>query len=459
MGISLSGISSGIDTSSIVDQLMAIESQQLTRFTTRQRKYEAEATGLKDVQSKLKTLKSALADLQSSSLWGNAQTASSSDATRVATSIASSTVALPQDFSVEVTALATARRDDYAWGGQSQITFTHPTDSAQNVTISLSSGATTIDDAVKSINAANAPVWATKDASGNLLLQQRTAGANPTAWTVAFDGVTQTDASPVLGTDTQYAITRGGVDVTPAGAVTDNKVTFEGVELSFKATTEAGKPVVVNVGSPGIDEEAVKTKVNAFITAYNDVVTKTREKLDEKRVADASTTSDAVKGQLFGDTGLTSILSSLRQKVSAANGSSESAWDQLSDIGISTGKSSGTTATADAKMGKLSLDADAFADALEDPVRLRTLLSGFAEGLEDLVNEQTKTSGTLDSRLKANAEEVTRVKAAYSKAEERLEAKETRLKAQFAAMESALSSANTQSSWLTSSLASLPSWS
>jgi hypothetical protein len=51
----------------------------------------------------------------------------------------------------------------------------------------------------------------------------------------------------------------------------------------------------------------IKAKVKAMVDAYNDLVTTTRAKLDEKAVPKATTTSDLSKGTLFGDLGLTSM--------------------------------------------------------------------------------------------------------------------------------------------------------
>src|SRR5919204_351341 len=84
MGISLSGLSTGIDTRTIVAQLMAIERQPRQALVIKQDQATARQNAIKDVISKLQTLATAAADLRSSSLWANVQTATSSDATKVA---------------------------------------------------------------------------------------------------------------------------------------------------------------------------------------------------------------------------------------------------------------------------------------------------------------------------------------------------------------------------------------
>ena len=58
-GIALSGLASGVDTSSIVAQLMAVERQKTTTLTNRQTKAQAEQDALKSVVSKLTALQTA----------------------------------------------------------------------------------------------------------------------------------------------------------------------------------------------------------------------------------------------------------------------------------------------------------------------------------------------------------------------------------------------------------------
>ena len=50
-GLSLSGLASGVDTSSIVDQLMAIERQSITRLQYRQSAVTGEQSALKEIAS------------------------------------------------------------------------------------------------------------------------------------------------------------------------------------------------------------------------------------------------------------------------------------------------------------------------------------------------------------------------------------------------------------------------
>jgi flagellar hook-associated protein 2 len=171
-------------------------------------------------------------------------------------------------------------------------------------------------------------------------------------------------------------------------------------------------------------------------------------------VADATTTTDAAKGSLFGDSGLLSMLSSLRvrmgERIAGLSG-----LDELSDIGVAVPKATGST-SQDAKEGKLAIDDAKLSQALAaDPAKVRDLFEGFSAGLDTFIKSQTGTTGVLDMRDKSADAEIKRITAQADLAETRIQAKEKRLKAQFAAMETALLNTQTQSAWLSGQLSSL----
>src|SRR3954463_7339498 len=84
---SISGLSSGIDTATIIDQLMSIERQPQTRLKNQVTVSAARKTALSDIQTRLKNLQLAAQDLKSATLWANKQTVDVNDATKVAASL------------------------------------------------------------------------------------------------------------------------------------------------------------------------------------------------------------------------------------------------------------------------------------------------------------------------------------------------------------------------------------
>src|SRR5262249_26612695 len=83
MAITLTGMASGLDTDSIISQLMAIEQNKVTAVQRRQTAITQHKTDLSNIKTKLDAVKTAAADLTSSSLWKPAQSTTSSDPTKV----------------------------------------------------------------------------------------------------------------------------------------------------------------------------------------------------------------------------------------------------------------------------------------------------------------------------------------------------------------------------------------
>ena len=458
----LSGLASGVDTSSIVDQLINLERQANARLGLRKSAAQARQTGLKDVATKLNALKTAAQDLASAATWQAKQTVATSDANRVgATLIGGAGIG---GHTIEVTRMASSAQRGYTFtppaaAGTFEIAYAN--DAASKVTIDVKAGATAADVAA-AINAKSpAPAYASvledpDSGEERLVLSARKTGQD--------SEFTLTAAALAPGTfDEKAAYERSG-DVLDAEYFLDGSTTpkysqsnvvenaIAGVRLTLKGVTK--EPESVTVGPPAIDDAAIKIKVKAFVDAYNAVVTSTRAKISEKGVANPTTTTDAQKGRLFGDAGLQSMLSQLRirmgEQLAGLTG-----VDDLSDIGIAVPKAGGTT-SQDAKDGKLALDEAKLAEKLAaDSGKVRDLFSAFGAGLDSFIKAQTGTSGVFEQRDKAAESEIKRISDQVTRAEERITAKEKRLKAQFAAMESALLNSQTQSAWLTGQLSSL----
>jgi flagellar hook-associated protein 2 len=282
--------------------------------------------------------------------------------------------------------------------------------------------------------------------------------ARTTGTTSAFTatGGPLSDEVVRAGTDAEYSID-GGPTLKSHTNVVDEAVA--GVRLTFKGLTAS--PASVTVGTAALDKEAVKTKVQAFVDAYNDLVKTTRGMLDERPVAGAKTAEQAKTGALYGDTALTALLSRLRTSVADTVKGNASAMDELRELGVSTGASTGGRTSEDAKMGLLVLDDAVLTKALEDPQAVRQMLGGlsgvdgFSQRLEGLTGSYVGAKGTLTGRIQETDKALVDLQRQMTGEDTRLKAREDRLKAQFAAMESALAASQTQQQWLTGQLAKL----
>jgi flagellar hook-associated protein 2 len=87
-----------------------------------------------------------------------------------------------------------------------------------------------------------------------------------------------------------------------------------------------------------------------------------------------------------------------------------------------------------------------------DFTAVKSFLGTFSKGVEDFVKAQTTN---IDDRVKAGDGTAKRIQAQIDRTNERIDAREKRLKAQFAAMELALQNSQTQGAWLSGQIAGL----
>jgi flagellar hook-associated protein 2 len=455
-GIALSGLASGVDTATIVSQLMQLERQRQTRVTYRQKHVEAQATGLKDIKSRLDTLKTAATALRDVATWKEGQTVESSDPTRIA--VTRTGGAPIGGASIRVTQLASSAQKTYGWTestGESTLTLDDADSATDPVTVTIGANAKAADVAAAINGKTGSPVFAAV-VGGKLVLSSRQTGEDAD-FSAAGGGLSAPEPDPTgkgAGKDAKYFIEGDPVEKSsPTNVVSD---AIAGVTMTFKGTTTT--PVGVTVGAPALDHDAIKAKAKAFVDAYNAVVNLARGELTEKKVADPASNSDAAKGALFGDSNVTGMLSKLRLQMSEdyTGLGNSTRLDDLADIGISSGKPGASTTQA--KSGLLTFDETKFAEALtSDPQAVRRLLGGagtpaFAQDVEKLVD---RFGDMIDSRVTTIDKQARRIGDELTRAETRLTAQEKRLKAQFAAMESALSQSQTQQSWLTGQLNAL----
>jgi flagellar hook-associated protein 2 len=442
--LSLGGLASGIDTESIVTQLMAVEGQSKTRLQLADSRAVARQTGLRDLATKLGALRDAANALKSTTTWSDVQQLVSGDPARVA--VRAQGAAAPGARAIEVTSLAVTAQHAFTYTASASpqtiaVNYTAvdpgtglPAPKAFSLAVDPDSTVSTVAAAIN--DRADSPVSAVV-AGGKLVLTSRTSGAG---------GDFTLDASPLIAEDAVYA--RAGADAAykldgVAKTSSSNVITdaILGAELTLKATTTV--PVSLTVSDPAPDTESVKAKVTAFVSAYNGAVDFIRGKLAEEKVKNPSTTTEASKGLFRGDTMLSGVLSSMRSEMG-----------DLSKYGISTGAASGSaTFSSDAVAGKLKIDDTKLAAALADPGALRTVLDGLGQRLSDVVSPVAGAGVT--ERLEGVTSERKRIADAITRTDVRLASKEQRLRAQFAAMESALAASQAAQAQLSSQLAGL----
>ena len=171
-----------------------------------------------------------------------------------------------------------------------------------------------------------------------------------------------------------------------------------GLRVTLKGVTTA--PATLAVGEPALDRDAIKTKVKAFVDAYND--RRRRDPRGDDREADPDPASEfqAGYGQLYGDTGLQSMLERAARQMTKS--SPTPAINDLGDLGVGIPKSSGGVVSDDAKAGKLTIDDAKLSLALESNwTGVRELLHRLHQAGHHYVDSQIGTGGVIDGRLKS----------------------------------------------------------
>jgi flagellar hook-associated protein 2 len=448
-GVSLGGMSSGLDTQSIIDQLMAVDRAPETRMKLQQSVLQARQTALTDVGTRVRNLLTAAKDLGDVTTWADTQTLDVSDSTKLTATRLSG--AAPGGHEIAVTALARSEQRSYAFQpGAATLTI-----GAAQITLSADDDGQAAAD---KINAApSSPVYAVwvQDPLGDstkdrlVLTRKDTGQFNQTDMTVSGAAWT-TSETYAAGVNATFTVDGGPVQQSKSNVV---KSAIPGLQLTLKATGTSS----VTVSPPGPDQDAVQKKLQAFVDQYNSTVDFVRGKLTEKKVPNATTTTDAAKGVLFGDPQLTGLLSQLRNMVSDKTGISGSV-QRLGDLGVSTGSGSGGAASADAIAGKLTFDATKFADAfdsgrLDVKAFMTDTTNGIAKKLTSLLDPVAKpTSGLLDVRAQQAGDQSDDIDAQITALEDRLTQQQQRLQAQFTTMEQALAQSQSQGSWLSAQL-------
>ena len=435
--LGLSGIASGMDTDTIISQLLAIERQPRNRLVLADTRAQQRENGLKEIATKLGAVRDAANALKSSTVWLNVQKTTSSDPARLA--VKAEAGAAPGTRLIEVSQLAVTAQHAFAYtpSGSTQTISATSDEETFSLSVPPDSSAATVAAAIN--DREDAPFTAVV-AAGKLVLTSLESGLDNDFTLDSTPLLGELETYKRLGKNAVYTVDGQPQPPSPTNVITD---AILGVEITLKGTTTS--PISVTVSDPAPDTDGVKAKLTAFISAYNSAVDHIRGKLGEKRVKDPTTSNEAGKGMFASDTMLSGVLSAMRTQIG-----------NLADFGISTGAAKAATKfTPESVAGKLTLDDTKLTAALAagDTGPLRTALDGLGQRLSDVI---TPVAGAqVTSALSGVTAQRKRVADEIARTDVRLASREQRLRAQFTAMESALAASQAAQAQLSSQLAGL----
>jgi flagellar hook-associated protein 2 len=450
MGISLNPSTilsgQGIDVSSIVQQIIADQSGQLSVWQGEQTTFATQDGLLEGINNNLTTLQTAVAALADPTGALTAQAANSSQPGIVTATAQSGAIAATHQ--IVVTSLATAGTlytDPIAAGADTSFLATGQTSGDLQLQVGGSSGTThdiaitqgsndTLNTLASYINTqSTANNWGVtasvvSDTSGSrLALFSQSTGDSGALAIVNNSNTVLTFDTPVGGTNA--ALTIDGVPF----ASTSNTVTgaIQGVTLNL-VSQSPGNPVELSVGP---DTNQITNAVNNFVSAYNTVVST----INTQYVVDPTGSTPAPP--LEADISLRSLQSSILTDASYAIGGNGGLVN-LASLGINLNNDG--TLTVGSTPGPNS---QTFAQVLAaNPSAVLSFFqnaagTGFANNFNTSLTGLTDpTLGPLNVDLTQNQAEQTDLTTTITNFETQLTAEQTQLTAQYDAVNASLQS-------------------
>lgn len=448
--ISSPGIGSGLDVSSIITQLMAIERQPLKQLETTETKIQSQISEVGKIKSALSKFRDVAAKLASTDFW-RTTTGTSSGA---AVSVTTSSTASPASFAVEVTSLAKAQTIAAPALASSSAML-----GAGTLTIQRSGGGNPFDVAIEAtdtlagirdkINAAGAGVTASilTDASGARLVMRSNASGTDNAFSttvsgtgldgLTFNAATQTGGATLAQPAANLVATVNNLPVSSASnTLTD---VLDGVTLTMNAETAA--PVTIDVAA---DNETLKKTLNEFATAYTElaklIVTDTKYDAAAKKA-----------GALQGDSAIVGLQNRLRSMLGATSGAS-TAYSRLSDVGFEM-QQDGSLTVNSTKLDKAIANLPQLKALFSSSSLTDANLDGFGKRFRVVASDILGIDGALTSRTTGLNDKLTRNQKSQDRMEERLAQTQKRLEKQYSMLDTKLGTLNGLSSYVTAQVA------
>ncbi len=467
--ISFGGLGSGLDTNAIIEALLDVERVPISQLQAEKADHQQKISLLGTFEGYVASLREKAEGL--STLGGFLSVEATNPNENVAT-ITAGALAEAGSHTLGVTSVLATDRwafdgvadpDVDLAAGASSLEFAHE---GSLYTFSFADPAqTSLNEIATAINAGpNGGVTAqvlqtgatgapdayqlvlTSDAGGS---SKRLSSISTTGMSLTIDSTPGGSSNITLGANAVATIDglsfeRESNDFSDVIAGVSIQVQSEGAEYTFSV-------------SP--DREAIKTKIQDFVSAYNEVVT---------FVTGQNTYSEesGAGGELFGDSTLrtvhSTVFNALFSQTAAQIAADTEGFGSLPLLGIGMQRD-GTLLIDDVKMdAKMDEDLDQFADLFADTDGVTGPDTGLAD---DLINEIDRIvdgytdpgsgqfyEGLFDNRKSALTTAIARIDDDIEDNEYRLERYEERLVARFTALETTMAQLNAQQAYLTQSL-------
>jgi flagellar hook-associated protein 2 len=432
--ITFSGLASGLDTSSIISQLVAAEKVPEQQLQSEQ----SDLSAKKSIVDNLSTTVASLGNLFSSmTLSSDVQyrTASASDS-HVTVAASGDAIATSHDVRVEqlaraqVTSSRTFTSNAAGVLGDGSVTIQTPSGTPSTVSWDATDS---LSDVASKINDAKAGVTASvlfDGSSYRLIVNSNSTGtANAATFTDSGDGLDLSDSANVQVAAQDAKVKIDGIEVTRPTNIIDDALTGVTITaVSVQAATDPDTSLDVSV-----DHDAIKAQLGQVVNDYNGVINAINQQL-------TYTGTTAGTDTLFGDSTLQGLKSAMDSLATQQFGGMS-----MSDLGL----------TFD-KTGVLSLDdttLDATLDKNPDALNDLFVTGGMSTAFVNMSNAYTESGdGILTSKSQGFTDESTALQSQIDQIESNATALQSRLQDQFNALEATMSKLNSQASQVSSIL-------
>jgi flagellar hook-associated protein 2 len=499
-GSRFTGLASGMDIESIVEKLMKAESAKMEKLQQQKQKYEWQRDSYRSINTKLEAFRTEGFDKYLSTSF-NTKSATVSDSSKISVKASSDATASLSISSVSQLAQSANKVSTLPLASGSTVQGTNTLsdlgitgDGAVTVNVIQKDGTLkettinykstdTLDSFIKNINASGAGLTAIFS-DGKMSLTTNATGHKDN---VSMEVVSDTGTDKVFKT---LGFTGGDTGTIQVGQ--NAKYVVNGIEkeISRNTFTDFGYSITLNQTfnetnatnytgavtiSASTNTDAIVDKVKSFVELYNGLIESMNSPIKEKKdynyqpltEAQKSAMSEdeikkweekSKKGILRNDTAVSSVVSNMRSIIYSVSTDKDSKYNALFNIGITTSKEYN-------EGGKLVIDEDKLRKAIEanpeavsdlftraegvngstDKGGLITQLRAVAKKGIDSISAKAGKEGaventyTLGKTIKSVDDRITEWK-------DKLKSIEERYFKQFAAMESAIQKANSQSS-------------
>lgn len=443
-GIGIDGIVSGLDTTTIINQLMQVETNQQTLLSIKKSSTSATVTALQGLNTRFASLAESAKKLADPASW-NAVTATSSS---TSVTVAAGAKAAAGSITFTVDSLATAQSSlvdvpadlDPAnpslvlrVAGGDPVTVTALSTDPRDLAAAVNKADLGVRASIINVGTADAP-------EHKLQLTSTSTGATNgfTAEAMTTSGMRALDLTEIVAAaDARLTLFPGSAaERTVTSASNSVAGLIEDVTLTLTATSTDHVSVTL------VRDDATLTKNAKGLVSNLNVLL---EEISSRTTATTTTGTDGSTKLTPGVLASESLVRGLGTDLLSAAGLTVDGAS-LASVGITLGRD-----------GRYAFDEKAFGDALAaDPAKAQKLVTALAEATGKIAERASDAdNGTLTSRIRGGEDAVKDLGERITAWDDRLATRRATLERTYAALEVSLSKLNDTSSWLEQQLAQL----